>query len=337
MDGFPAAAGGIQHGVLDRQLPGFQPAGAAGQLPDPAQDQEDRPARRGSRSTPRPTGEFLTAEKLFDRYNAMYGPALRATQPRTGTRLPAQLSRPAAGAGAVRHGPVHDPGLVPVAARRISSRRAWSRWRFRRDFPKLMIEQLYTSSPADAPLIKRNLQSGMDIELRRTFELTAVLHVTKLPDGHIQLTVVPINYGRYVFTGTTGGFELQPPTELNVAAGWPVVREDRRETGRSRPTWISARTPGWGRCWLEERRAKNRRDTALKGVDAPDRGAPTPAPSPVAAAPARSPRTATRRAGDRAARKACDGTNCRRRAAASPAPAARAGEPCRVRRGVARG
>ena len=54
----------------------------------------------------------------------------------------------------------------------------------------------------------------MDIELRRTFELTAVLHVTKLPDGHIQLTVVPHQLRAYVFTGTSGGFDLQPPDRV---------------------------------------------------------------------------------------------------------------------------
>ena len=71
--------------------------------------------RRVSRSTPRPTGEFLTAEKLFDRYNAMNGPELRAAQPRTGTRLPAQLSPRRRRAGALRHGTVHDHGFVRVA------------------------------------------------------------------------------------------------------------------------------------------------------------------------------------------------------------------------------
>ena len=115
-----------------------------------------------------------------------------------------------------------------------------------------MIEQLYTSSPADAPLIKRNLQAGMDIELRRTFELTAVLHVTKLPDGHMQLTVVPINYGRYVFTGTNGGFELQPPPELNVASGWPVVKEDRRETASQ--AYLDFRTHSGAGPLLAERK-----------------------------------------------------------------------------------
>ena len=95
------------------------------------------------------------------------------------------------------------------------------------DYPKLLIEHLYCAPAKVAPIIKRNLQTGMDIELRRTYELTAVLHVTKLGDGHIQLTVVPLNYGSYVLKGPDGGFGLEPPTELNVAAGWPVVRGAR--------------------------------------------------------------------------------------------------------------
>ncbi len=192
-----------------------------------------------------PAGEFLTAEKLYDRFNAMSGPALR--------NLNRDLER-----AYLRNYPVGG-GLEPYVTGRFTIMDSYQlrptdfapsgvvALAVSTDFPKLMIEQLYTSNPADAPLIKRNLQAGMDIELRRTFELTAVLHVTKLPDGHMQLTVVPINYGRYVFTGTNGGFELQPPPELNVASGWPVVKEDRRETA-NQAYWISAPTPARVHC-----------------------------------------------------------------------------------------
>ena len=229
-----------------------------------------------------PAGEFLTAEKLFDRFNAMSGPALR--------NLNRDLER-----AYLRNYPVGG-GLEPYVTGRFTIMDSYQLrptdfapsgvvvLAVSTDFPKLMIEQLYTSNPADALLIKRNLQSGMDIELQRTYELTAVLHVTKLPDGHMQLTVVPINYGPYRFTGTNGGFELQPPPELNVAAGWPVVKEERREAASQ--AYLDFRThSGVGPLLTERRKDEKPKPTALKGVDSPvAEGTPTPTPGLVASA-----------------------------------------------------
>ncbi len=71
----------------------------------------------------------------------------------------------------------------------------------------------------------------MDIELRRTFELTAVLHVTKLPRRAHPADGRAAQLRRVRLHGHDGGFDLQPPTELNVASGWPVVRENGATTG----------------------------------------------------------------------------------------------------------
>ncbi len=142
------------------------------------------------------------------------------------------------------------------------------------DYPKLLIEHLYCAPANVAPIIKRNLQTGMDIELRRTYELTAVLHVTKLGDGHIQLTVVPLNYGAYVLKGPDGGFSLQPPTELNVAAGWPVIQKARYE--QADQAYLSYRTHCGMGPLVGYRETEKKPDTVLKGVD------PTPEPSPTA-------------------------------------------------------
>ena len=151
------------------------------------------------------------------------------------------------------------------------------------DYPKLLIEHLYCAPPKVAPIIKRNLQTGMDIDLRRTYELTAVLHVTKPGDGHIILTVVPLNYGSYVLKGPDGGFSLEPPTELNVAAGWPLVRGERYL--QADQAYVNFRThTGFGPL-AGYREAEKRPDSVLKGVDPTPEPAPTvaPAPTPVVA------------------------------------------------------
>ena len=195
-----------------------------------------------------PPGEFLGPEQLYNRYNAMNGPQLR--------ELNRELERAYLRNYAVNSVQVpyvkgrftildtfelQPKDFIPtgVVALAASS-----------DFPKLLIEHIYSASASQAPLIKHNLQTGMDIELRRTYELTAVLHVTKLEDGHIQLTVVPINYGAYEFKGSAGGFHLDPPGELHVAAGWPLIRAARREAahGAARgPRRATATARGAGR------------------------------------------------------------------------------------------
>ncbi len=234
-----------------------------------------------------PTGEFLPSEKLFNRYNAMNGPQLRDVNRElersylrnyssTNPQVPYVTGR----FTILDTFELKPTDFIPtgVVALAVSS-----------DFPRLLIEHIYSANAAQAPLIKHNLQTGMDIELRRTYELTAVLHVTKLEDGRIQLTVVPLNYGAYEFKGTAGGFRLDPPTELHVAAGWPIIRGDRLESANV--AYLDFRThSGLGPLLVKQEGVKLPAP-ALKGVDTPvpaDTPAPgtaiaknsTPAPAP---------------------------------------------------------
>ena len=213
-----------------------------------------------------PPGEFLGPERLYSRYNALNPTKLRELNhtleraylrnyPTSNELVPYVTGR----FTIMESYELHPTDFVPsgVVALAVSS-----------DFPKVLIEHIYSSSPQDAPLIHRNLQTGMDIELRRTFELTAVLHVTKLNDGRIQLTVMPINYGRYVFTGADGGFDLQPPGMLNVAAGWPIMRGDRMESATQ--AYVDFRTrAGLGPLAGRAADAQKPPRPALKGVDVP--------------------------------------------------------------------
>ena len=228
-----------------------------------------------------PQGEFLGPEKLYTRYNAMNGPQLRELNRElersylrnyssSNPQVPYVTGRfTILDTFELRPTDFIPSGVVALAAST--------------DFPKLVIEHIYSASPNQAPLIKKNLQSGMDIELRRTYELTAVLHVTKLEDGRIQLTVVPLNYGAYEFKGATGGFRLDPPTELHVAAGWPIIRKERREQANA--AYVEFRTrSGYGPLVVKKEGAKLP-ETALKGVDTPV-PADTPAPGASPAPPA---------------------------------------------------
>lgn len=175
-----------------------------------------------------PDGEFITAEKFYGRCNAM-NPVqfremnqelvrayLRNYQQKPSPSIPYITGRfHIIAAYRLKPRDLFPSGVVVLASCA--------------DEPRLLIEHLYTSSPNTAPLIKRNLQLGMDIDLRRTYDLSAVVHASRMADGRILLTVVPLNYGAYGLKGTRNGFNLDPPPSLNLAAGWPVLKAHRLE------------------------------------------------------------------------------------------------------------
>ena len=216
--------------------------------------------------TAAPKGEFQTAEQLYNRWNSLSGPDLR------------NLNRTLERSYLRNYSAANE--MVPYIKGRFTIMDSYElgasdfvtsgavALAVSTDFPRVLIEHIYSSGAQDAPLIKRNLQPGMEVELRRTYELTAVLHVARLTDGHLQLTVVPINYGRYIFTGANGGFELQPPEMLNVAAGWPIVRGDRLESANQ--AYLDFRTrAGQGPMVVRNTPGQKPPMTALKGVDLP--------------------------------------------------------------------
>ena len=228
-----------------------------------------------------PKGEFLGPEAIYNRFNALSPAALR--------KLNAELER-----NYLRN----YQGLaitdsIPYAKGRFTILDSYElgpndfipsgvvTLAVAADYPKLLIEHLYSAPANVAPIIKRNLRTGMDIELRRTYELTAVLHAVKLSDGRFQLTVVPLNYGSYVFKGTDGGFSLEPPTELNVSAGWPVIRKERYD--QASDAYVNFRTHSGFGPLTAYREGDKKPETVLKGVDVAPEPSPTPAPSPTAA------------------------------------------------------
>ena len=214
-----------------------------------------------------PKGEFMTAEKIYNRYQALSRPALRD--------LNLELER-----DYLRNYPINNE-LVPYVTGRFTILDSYElgprdfvssgvvALAVSADFPRLLIEHVYSATPTVAPTIKRNLATGMDIDLRRTYELTAVLHATRLEDGHLLLTVVPLNYGSYVFNSTEGGFSLEPPLELNVGAGWPMVRDERY--AQADQDYVAFRTKsGLGPLVARRKEGDKPTETAIKGVDVPE-------------------------------------------------------------------
>jgi hypothetical protein len=179
------------------------------------------------RLTAAPAGEFLGAKQLYDRYMAL--------GPTDLTNTSAELTR-----NYVRNFQ-QVRGLVTYVVGRFNimgSRELQPSDVFTSgvvaltrsvERPELLMEHIYTTADErDARLLKETLAMGLDIKLERAYDLSAVIHVERLPDGRIQITTIPLLYGSYAMTRGTGTFSLEPPIDLNLAAGWPIFKPQMR-------------------------------------------------------------------------------------------------------------
>lgn len=98
------------------------------------------------------------------------------------------------------------------------------------DFPRVLIEQVFTAPAESVGQLKQMLSSGLDIKLERASDLSAIIHVEKLYDGKLLFTVVPLLYGSYTLNIGSGSFSLEPPNDLHLETGAPIVRAQKLET-----------------------------------------------------------------------------------------------------------
>jgi hypothetical protein len=95
--------------------------------------------------------------------------------------------------------------------------------------PRVLLEHVFTAPPANVIDLHRMLLTGLELNLQRRMDLSAVVHVEKLRDGRLKFTALSLIYGTYASTQGPGTFSLEPPARLNVAAGLPVIRSARLE------------------------------------------------------------------------------------------------------------
>jgi hypothetical protein len=176
--------------------------------------------------TAAPKGEFLSAKQIFERYSNMRPAELQ--------RANAELAR-----NYIRNFQ-QVRGLVPYVVGRydimearelgpndifpsgmVALTRAVERG-------ELLMEHLYPGDANDVPLMKQTLVAGLEIKLERTHDLSAIMHAERLLDGRLLITTIPLLYGTYTVTKGTETFSLEPPNDLNFAAGWPVFKDSQR-------------------------------------------------------------------------------------------------------------
>src|SRR5260370_36322770 len=80
--------------------------------------------------------------------------------------------------------------------------------------------------------MQRVLITGLGLELRRSFDLTAIVHATNLAGGRLLFTCMPLLYASYGESGNS--FQLEPPPALCVKSGLPLVSNNQFEAAENR-------------------------------------------------------------------------------------------------------
>ena len=179
--------------------------------------------------TTAPGGEFLTAQKLFERYGRMTRLELEEENGELmrgyikNYRESKKLITYVVGRYVILD--AHDlkkTDLFPTGVVALAQAA---------EFPQVVIEHVYTSSPRYVPALRTLLQTGLDMKLFKTNDVAALLHVERMPDGHMQFTVVPLAYPSYKLENGVGRFSLDPPAELNMEPGLPVIKTQAFQDG----------------------------------------------------------------------------------------------------------
>jgi hypothetical protein len=172
--------------------------------------------------TAAPPGEFLTAQKLFERYSGKKQLELEQENGELlrnyirNYRETKKLVTYVTGRYVILDSEELKPsdmfpsGMVALAQAA--------------EFPQVVIEHVYTTPQRNVTSLRPLLQTGMDMKLERTNDLSAVIHVQRIPDGRMQFTVVPLLYGTYALKQGAGTFSLEPPQTLNMVPGLPVMK-----------------------------------------------------------------------------------------------------------------
>ena len=194
--------------------------------------------------TAAPQGEFLTAKQVYDRYSALRPAELAKKNGELARNYIRNFQR------------VH--GLVPYVVGRFSiveARELGGQDIFTSgmvaltaatEHGQVLMEHIYPAHAEDAPLMKQTLVVGLEIKLERTHDISAIIHVERLTDGRIMLTAIPLLYGSYAVTKGTGTFSLEPPMDLNLAAGWPLYKDSPRRKAEIRFANYRQNTAGPG-------------------------------------------------------------------------------------------
>src|SRR5437660_3963890 len=229
--------------------------------------------------TAAPPGEFLNAQQLYDRYNAMGSAEFAKTNAELARNYIRNFQQ-------VRGLIQYVVGRYVIEeARDLTSSDVFTSGMVALtgsvESPELLMEHIYPSEPPTVPMIRQTLNTGLELKLDRAHDLSAVIHVDRFNDGRIMLTTIPLLYGTYTVMRGTGTFSLEPPLSLNLEAGWPLFKEQARLRGEMHYAQFRQGTP----------RAEAPTEVAIPGL-APGGSPPPPQNQLVRVEPAKAVETA---------------------------------------------
>ena len=147
------------------------------------------------------------------------------------------------------------------------------------EVPNVYLEAIFPAEKAHLAAMQRILVTGLAIEFRRSYDLSAVIHIANLGDGRLLFTCMPLLYGPYGTTQNGAGFQLDPPKELSVKAGLPVVT--RAELGDAERRLAEYRRATGGRL-VRNAGATEKPGKGVSGATPPAGAAsPTAIPGPA--------------------------------------------------------
>ena len=244
--------------------------------------------------TAAPPGEFLTTEKLFTRYFTFTPLQLKNENDElmrdyiNNYQLTKKLVPYVVGrfnileSYELKNSDLFCPGVAALA---VSA-----------ETQNVLIEHVYSTLEKNVPLLRKMLMPGLDIKLEKNLDLAAVIHIEKLKDGRLQFTVVPLLYGSYALKQGSGGFDLEPPSDLNLDMGAPIIQanllQDAMKTyatsvGKSDVETKAPQTTGSAPASAELVRVEPTasQEPPAVAIVLP----PTPEPTPIASIPVATP------------------------------------------------
>jgi hypothetical protein len=173
--------------------------------------------------TAAPQGEFLTAQQLWDRYNKMTNRELERNSQtllrnylRNYRLSPDKVPYVVGSYNILDSYELNDSNLFPSGVVALAQAT---------DAPQVLLEHVFTADKRVIPVLHRMLLTGLNLRFDKTVDLSALVNVTRLKDGRLQFTAVPLLYGSYTTSSGAGSFSLEPPGHLNIAKGLPVVNQ----------------------------------------------------------------------------------------------------------------
>lgn len=154
------------------------------------------------------------------------------------------------------------------------------------DNPQILLEHVFTCDKRDVQTLQRTLLTGLDLELKKNADMSAVVNVRRLKDGRLQFTSIPILYGSYASSSGPGTFSLEPPTQLNLGAGMPVLDEKLVDDAGQKYSSYRLRAglntaPVDGQAPVKRPQASLVRVERPKLADGTELASPSPTPAPT--------------------------------------------------------